>query len=76
MDNKFIKYDAFPSKKTDLEAGTIRKAIGMEIQSSTLVLNGTAYAIVLLIAGKMLIRRDATLRTGATSKDAAQTQAK
>jgi hypothetical protein len=34
-----------PSKETDLEEGTIRSVIGMDVQSSTLVPEGTAYAI-------------------------------
>jgi hypothetical protein len=46
LDNKFIEYDALPSKETDIEQGFIRKAIGMQVQSSALVPNETAYAIV------------------------------
>ena len=60
-DNKFIEYEYLPSAEVDLEQGTIRKIIGMEVQSSTLVPNGTAYAIDVRVAGIMLIRRDVTV---------------
>ena len=58
MDNRFIEYDYLPSKGTDLEAGLIREILGMKVESSTLVPNGTAYAIDKDIAGIMLLRRD------------------
>jgi len=38
LDNKFIKYDASPSK-IDIEQGAIRRMIGMNVQSSTRVPN-------------------------------------
>ncbi len=59
-DNKFIEYEYLPSSEVDLEQGTIRKIIGMKVQTSTLVPNGTAYAIDTRVAGIMLIRRDVT----------------
>lgn len=60
-DNKFIEYEYLPSSEVDLEQGTIRKIVGMKVQSSTLVPNGTAYAIDVRVAGIMLIRRDVTV---------------
>ena len=61
FDNRFIEYEYLPSKGTDLEAGFVREICGMKVQSSTLVPNGTAYAIDKFIAGIMLIRRDVTV---------------
>ncbi len=61
LDNHFIEYEYMPSNEVDLEQGTIRKAIGMRVESSTLVPAGTAYAIDASIAGIMLIRRDITV---------------
>ena len=61
LDNRFIEYEYLPSSETDLEQGEIRKICGMTVQSSTLVPNGTAYAIDAFIAGTMLIRRDVTV---------------
>ena len=58
LDDKFIDIDALPSKETDIEEGTINQILGMKVQSSTLVPNGTAYAIDPLVASKMLLRRD------------------
>jgi HK97 family phage major capsid protein len=60
-DNKFIEYEYLPSSEVDLEQGSIRKIVGMNVQSSTLVPNGTAYAIDARVAGIMLIRRDVTV---------------
>ena len=60
-DNRFIEYEYLPSKGTDLEAGFVREICGMKVHSSTLVPNGTAYAIDKFIAGIMLIRRDVTV---------------
>ena len=61
IDNRFIEYDYLPSKGTDFEAGLIREILGMKVESSTLVPNGTAYAIDKDIAGIMLLRRDVKL---------------
>lgn len=60
-DNKFIEYEYLPSSEVDLQQGLIRKIVGMNVQSSTLVPNGTAYAIDARVAGIMLIRRDVTV---------------
>lgn len=60
-DNKFIEYEYLPSSEVDLQQGSIRKIVGMNVQSSTLVPNGTAYAIDARVAGIMLIRRDVTV---------------
>jgi hypothetical protein len=61
LDNHFIEYEYVPSKEVDLEQGLIRKAIGMQVESSSLVPNGTAYVIDTDVAGIMLIRRDITV---------------
>lgn len=60
-DNKFIEYEYLPSLEVDLEQGTIRKIVGMKVQSSTLVPNGIAYAVDTRVSGIMLIRRDVTV---------------
>jgi hypothetical protein len=61
LDNKFIEYEYLPSEGVDLELGLVRRAIGMKVESSTLVPKGTAYAINTHVAGIMLIRRDVTV---------------
>jgi len=57
-DDKFIHAQYFPSGQTDLEDGTITSVLGMRVQASTLVPNGTAYAIDTRVASVMLLRRD------------------
>ncbi len=61
LDNHFIEYEYIPSKEVDLDQGLIRKALGMQVESSTLVPKGTAYVIDTAVAGIMLIRRDITV---------------
>jgi len=61
FDDKFIEYDYLPSSEVDLDQGLIRKIVGMKVETSTLVPNGTAYAIDGRVAGMMLIRRDVTV---------------
>jgi hypothetical protein len=61
LDNKLIEYEYLPSEGVDLELGLVRRAIGMRVESSTLVPEGTAYAIDTRIASIMLIRRDVTV---------------
>lgn len=61
LDNHFIEYEYVPSKEVDLEQVLIRKALGMQVESSTLVPQGTAYVIDKAVAGIMLIRRDITV---------------
>lgn len=58
LDNRFIEYEYLPSKGTVLETGLIRIILGMEVQSSTLVPNGTAYAIGKDIQRIMSLLRD------------------
>ena len=48
--------------EVDLDQGLIRKIAGMKVETSTLVPNGTAYAIDTCFAGMMLIRRDVTVK--------------
>jgi HK97 family phage major capsid protein len=57
-DDKFIHAQYLPSGQTDLEDGTITSVLGMRVQASTLVPNGTAYAIDTRVASVMLLRRD------------------
>jgi hypothetical protein len=60
-DDKFVKSVYLPSSATDIEQGIIGTVLGMQIQSSTLVPNGTAYAIDTNVASVMLLRRDAAI---------------
>jgi hypothetical protein len=62
FDDKFIEYEYLPSSEVDLDQGLIRKIVGMKVEISTLVPNGTAYAIDDRVAGMMLIRRDVTVQ--------------
>jgi len=50
-----------PSSQTDIEQGTIGTILGMKVQASTEVPNGTAYAIDTRYASIMLLRRDLTV---------------
>ena len=60
-DDKFIHAQYFPSSETDIEQGSIGSVLGMRVQASTLVPNGTAYAIDTRVASAMLLRRDITV---------------
>ncbi len=60
-DDKFIHAVYLPSSETDLEAGSIGSVLGMKVQASTLIPNGTAYAIDTRVASAMLLRRDVTI---------------
>ena len=57
-DDKFIHAQYLPSAQTDLEQGIVTSVLGMKVQASTLVPNGTAYAIDTRVASVMLLRRD------------------
>lgn len=59
-DEKFIHAQYLPSAQTDLEQGIVTSVLGMKVQASTLVPNGTAYAIDTRVAAAMLLRRDVT----------------
>ncbi|MCW4046578.1 MAG: phage major capsid protein [Candidatus Bathyarchaeota archaeon] len=59
-DDKFIHAQYLPSSQTDLEQGTVTSVLGMKVLASTLVPNGTAYAIDTRVAAIMLLRRDVT----------------
>jgi hypothetical protein len=50
-----------PSEGVDLELGLVRSALGMDVVSSSLVPEGTAYVINTHVASVMLIRRDVTV---------------
>jgi hypothetical protein len=60
-DDKFVKSVYLPSSETDIAQGTIGSVLGMTVQSSTLVPNGTMYAIDTRVASVMLLRRDVTV---------------
>jgi HK97 family phage major capsid protein len=60
-DDKFIHAQYLPAGQTDLDQATISNVLGMKVQASTLVPNGTAYAIDTRVASVMLLRRDVTV---------------
>jgi Phage capsid family. len=60
-DDKFVKSVYLPSSSTDIEQGTIGSVLGMQVHASTLVPNGTMYAVDTRIASVMLLRRDITV---------------
>jgi HK97 family phage major capsid protein len=60
-DDKFVHAQYLPSSETDIEQGSIGSVLGMRVQASTLVPNGTAYAIDTRVASVMLLRRDITV---------------
>ncbi|MEM3731716.1 MAG: phage major capsid protein [Candidatus Bathyarchaeia archaeon] len=60
-DDKFIHAQYLPSGQTDLEQGTVTSVLGMKVHASTLVPNGTAFAIDTRVASVMLLRRDITV---------------
>ncbi|MEM2631354.1 MAG: phage major capsid protein [Candidatus Bathyarchaeia archaeon] len=60
-DDKFIHSMYLPSRETDIARGIIGSVLGMKVVVSTLVPNGTAYAIDTRVAAVMLLRRDVTV---------------
>jgi HK97 family phage major capsid protein len=60
-DDKFIHAQYLPSSQTNLDDGTVTSVLGMRVQASTLVPNGTAYALDTRVASVMLLRRDITV---------------
>ena len=60
-DDKFIKASYLPASQTDIERGVVTSVLGMNVQASTLVSNGTAYALDTRVAAVMLLRRDITI---------------
>jgi len=60
-DDKFIHSMYLPSTETDIARGIIGSVLGMKVVVSTLVPNGTAYAIDTRVAAVMLLRRDITV---------------
>jgi len=60
-DDKFIHAQYLPAGQTDLEQSTVTSVLGMRVQASTLVPNGTAYALDTRVASVMLLRRDITV---------------
>jgi len=60
-DDKFVHAQYLPSGQTDIEHGIVTSVLGMQVQASTLVPNGTAYALDARVATVMLLRRDVTV---------------
>jgi HK97 family phage major capsid protein len=60
-DDKFIHAQYLPSGQTDLEQGIVTSVLGMRVVGSTLVPNGTAFAIDTRVAAIVLLRRDVTV---------------
>jgi len=60
-DDKFIHAQYLPAGQTDMEQATVTSVLGMRVQASTLVPNGTAYALDTRVASVMLLRRDITV---------------
>lgn len=60
-DDKFIHAQYLPAGYADMEQGTVTSVLGMRVQASTLVPNGTAFAIDTRVAAVMLLRRDVTV---------------
>lgn len=60
-DDKFIHAQYLPSGQTDIDQATVASVLGMKVQASSLVPNGTAYAIDTRVASVMLLRRDVTV---------------
>jgi hypothetical protein len=60
-DDKFVKSVYLPSAATDIEQGIIGTVLDMQVQVSTEVTNGTAYAIDTRVAAVMPVRRDLTV---------------
>jgi|GEM_PF-483644 len=60
-DEKFVNSVYLPSDETDVSQGSIGNVLNMKVQPSTLVPNGTAYAIDTRVAAVMLLRRDVTV---------------
>ena len=60
-DDKFIHAQYLPSGQTNIEQGIVTSVLGMKVLASTLVPNGTAYAIDTRVAAVMLLRRDVTV---------------
>ncbi|MCW4048041.1 MAG: phage major capsid protein [Candidatus Bathyarchaeota archaeon] len=60
-DDKFVNAQYLPSGETDVDRGFVTSVLGMKVHASTLVPNGTAYAIDTRVAAVMLLRRDVTV---------------
>lgn len=61
-DITFINAQYLPAAQSDLEQGVVSGALGAKIVSSSLIPNGTAYAIDTRVAAKMLLRRDVSIQ--------------
>jgi HK97 family phage major capsid protein len=68
-DDKFVNSLYLPSNETDLAQGSIGSVLGMKVQASTLVPNGTAYAIDTRVASVMLLRRDIAVKDWESVKE-------
>ncbi|MCW4044815.1 MAG: phage major capsid protein [Candidatus Bathyarchaeota archaeon] len=61
-DSTFTNAQYLQAGETDLDSGVVSSALGMNIVSSPLIPNGTAYAIDRSVAAVMLLRRDAAVQ--------------
>src|SRR3990170_5478634 len=68
-DDKFIHAQYLPAGQTDLDQATVTSVLGMRVQASTLVPNGTAYAIDTRVASVMLLRRDVAVEDREDTKN-------
>jgi HK97 family phage major capsid protein len=69
LDDKFVDINAISSRETDVNEGMINQILSMRVRGSSLVPNGTAYAIDPLIASIMLLRRDVTVEDWSDPKN-------
>lgn len=60
-DENFRNGVMLPSTQTDIDQGSIGTILGMKVQASTEIPNGTAYAIDTRVAAVMPLRRDVTV---------------
>lgn len=55
----FLCYaEGLSSSETDVERGLVRSVLGVKVRASTLVPNGTVYAIDACVVAVVLVRRD------------------
>jgi hypothetical protein len=69
LDDRFVNINAIPSREVDVNEGMINQILGMKVRCSSLVPNGTAYAIDPLVASIMLLRRDVTVEDWSDPKN-------
>lgn len=68
-DEKFVHAQYLPSSETDLDQATVTSVLGMKILASTLIPNGTAFAVDTRVASVMLLRRDVNVEDWEDAKN-------